>query len=97
MTVFVWLEQQVGDIKVFAATDAAEHWFEETNPEGVALSMSCRSEPHWSRAPRHVVVIKASQNSDRLGKPAYWEPAREMRPPPSEDIPLWPALWPPIR
>jgi len=42
MTVFVYVNnsKQVGDvehIKVFANQDAAEKWFEENNPEGVAF------------------------------------------------------------
>ena len=42
MTVFVYVNtaKQVGDkdhIKVFASEDAAETWFEENDPEGVAF------------------------------------------------------------
>jgi hypothetical protein len=42
MTVFVYVNtgKQVGDadhVKVFANQDAAEKWFEENDPEGVAL------------------------------------------------------------
>src|SRR5437764_1142616 len=42
MTVFVYLNtsKQVGDkdhVKVFANVDAAEKWFEENDPEGVAF------------------------------------------------------------
>jgi hypothetical protein len=42
MTVFVYVNasKQVGDkehIKVFANQDAAETWFEEDDPEGVAF------------------------------------------------------------
>ena len=42
MTVFVYVNtaKQVGDrdhIKVFATVDAAEAWFEEKDPEGVAF------------------------------------------------------------
>ena len=42
MTVFVYVNtsRQVGDvehIKVFATTEAAEEWFEENDPEGVAF------------------------------------------------------------
>jgi hypothetical protein len=42
MTVFVYVNtaRQVGDvehIKVFASVDAAERWFEENDPEGVAF------------------------------------------------------------
>jgi hypothetical protein len=42
MTVFVYVNsaKQVGDkdhIKLFATTDAAEKWFEENDPEGVAF------------------------------------------------------------
>jgi hypothetical protein len=42
MTVFVYVNssKQVGDpehIKVFATTDAAETWFAEIDPEGVAF------------------------------------------------------------
>ncbi|MEH2608750.1 hypothetical protein [Bradyrhizobium sp. AZCC 1693] len=42
MTVFVYVNtsKQVGDpehIKVFADVDAAEKWFEENDPEGVAF------------------------------------------------------------
>jgi hypothetical protein len=42
MTVFVYVNvsKQVGDkehIKVFANQDAAETWFEENDPEGVAF------------------------------------------------------------
>jgi hypothetical protein len=38
--VYVSTSKQVGDpehIKVFATTDAAETWFEENDPEGVAF------------------------------------------------------------
>jgi hypothetical protein len=42
MTVFVYVNtsKQVGDkdhLKVFATTGAAEIWFEENDPEGVAF------------------------------------------------------------
>jgi len=42
MTVFVYVNtaKQVGDadhVKVFANVDAAEKWFEENDPEGVAF------------------------------------------------------------
>lgn len=42
MTVFVYVNtsKQIGDvehIKVFANVDAAEKWFEENDPEGVAF------------------------------------------------------------
>ena len=42
MTVFVYIDprKQIGDpehIKVFATMDAAEKWFEENDPEGVAF------------------------------------------------------------
>jgi len=42
MTVFVYVNtaKQVGDvehIKVFANVDAAERWFDENDPEGVAF------------------------------------------------------------
>ncbi|WP_275198489.1 hypothetical protein [Bradyrhizobium sp. CSA207] len=42
MTVFVYVNiaKQVGDkdhVKVFATVDAAEKWFEENDPEGVAF------------------------------------------------------------
>jgi len=42
MTVFIYINtsKQVGDadyLKVFANADAAETWFEENDPEGVAL------------------------------------------------------------
>ena len=42
MTVFVYVNtsKQVGDvdyIKVFATTEAAEKWFDENDPEGVAF------------------------------------------------------------
>ena len=51
MTVFVYVNtsKQVGDkehIKVFANQDAAEKWFEENDPEGVAFNMRFWSEPH---------------------------------------------------
>jgi hypothetical protein len=41
MTVFVYVNtsKQVGDadyLKVFGTTDAAETWFEENDPDGVA-------------------------------------------------------------
>ena len=47
MTVFVYINtsKQVGDvdhIKVFATTDAAETWFEENDPEGVAFECGSR-------------------------------------------------------
>ena len=42
MTVFVYVNtaKQVGDaehIKVFASVEAAEKWFEENDPQGVAF------------------------------------------------------------
>jgi hypothetical protein len=42
MTVFIYVNtnKQVGDadhLKVFANADAAETWFEENDPEGVAF------------------------------------------------------------
>ena len=42
MTVFVYINtsKQVGDgdhVKVFANVDAAEKWFEENDPKGVAF------------------------------------------------------------
>ena len=42
MTVLIYVNtsKQVGDaehIKVFATQDAAENWFEENDPEGVAF------------------------------------------------------------
>ena len=42
MTVFVYVNtsKQVGDrdhLKVFASADAAETWFEQNDPEGVAF------------------------------------------------------------
>ena len=42
MTVFVYvnISKQIGDkdhVKVFANVDAAEKWFEENDPEGVAF------------------------------------------------------------
>ena len=50
MTVFVYVNtsKQVGDpehLKVFATAHAAEKWFEENDPEGVALSMRFWNEP----------------------------------------------------
>ena len=50
MTVFVYVNtsKQVGDakhIKVFATTDAAEKWFEENDPEGVAFEYEVIG--HW--------------------------------------------------
>ena len=42
MTVFIYVDtaKQVGDpehIRVFATQDAAEKWFEENDPQGVAF------------------------------------------------------------
>ena len=42
MTVLIYVDtnKQVGDkdhLKVFATADAAENWFEENDPEGVAF------------------------------------------------------------
>jgi hypothetical protein len=42
MTVFVYVDtsKEVGDtdhVKVFASADAAETWFQENDPEGVAF------------------------------------------------------------
>jgi hypothetical protein len=42
MTVFIYVNasKQVGDadhLKVFATVDAAEKWFEENDPEGIAF------------------------------------------------------------
>ena len=33
----VWIYDQGEDLKVFANVDAAEKWFEENDPEGVAF------------------------------------------------------------
>ena len=49
MTVFVYVNtsKQVGDkehIKVFANQDAAEKWFEENDPEGVAFEYEFSNE-----------------------------------------------------
>ena len=48
MTVFVYVNtsKQVGDpehIKLFANADAAETWFEENDPEGVAFASAGRT------------------------------------------------------
>jgi hypothetical protein len=50
MTVFVYVDtsKQVGDkdhIKVFASADAAETWFEQNDPEGVAFEYEVLNEP----------------------------------------------------
>jgi hypothetical protein len=47
MTVFVYVNtsKQVGDpehVKVFATIEAAEKWFEENDPEGVAFEYPVR-------------------------------------------------------
>ena len=54
MTVFVYVNtsKQVGDaehVKVFATTDAAEKWFEENDPEGVAFEYEVLE---WKRPPQ---------------------------------------------
>ena len=45
------VESKVGDpdhLKVFANTDAAETWFEENDPEGVAFEYAVLgNEPDW--------------------------------------------------
>ena len=51
MTVWIYVNtiKQVGDpehLKVFANADAAEKWFEENDPEGVALVRGAGTEPH---------------------------------------------------
>ena len=51
MTVLVYVNtsRQVGDaehFKVFANPDAAETWFEQNDPEGVAFEYEVLDEPH---------------------------------------------------
>jgi hypothetical protein len=64
MTVLIYVNtsKQVGDIdhlKVFANADAAETWFEENDPEGVA-SMRSWNEPHRpTRDLRHAADRRA--------------------------------------
>jgi hypothetical protein len=53
MTVFIYVDtsKEVGDvdhIKALAITDAAEKWFEENDPEGVA---SVRFWNRWNKGP----------------------------------------------
>ena len=57
MTVFIYVNtsKQVGDadhLKVFANVDAAEKWFEENDPEGVAFEYEVR--PAWMPQMQHV-------------------------------------------
>jgi hypothetical protein len=52
MTVWIYVNtsKQVGDpehVKIFATTDAAEKWFEENDPEGVAFEYE-----FWKRPPQ---------------------------------------------
>ena len=54
MTVLIYVDtsKQVGDlehIKVFANADAAEAWFAENDPEGVAFEYEVRSSPVTTR------------------------------------------------
>jgi hypothetical protein len=56
MTVFVYVNtsKQVGDpehIKLFANADAAETWFEENDPEGVAFASASRTALRHARDP----------------------------------------------
>jgi hypothetical protein len=68
MTVWIYVDtrKQVGDrdhLKVFANEDAAETWFQENDPEGVAFeyevlesttpaSRPCRTVPELTHSPR---------------------------------------------
>jgi hypothetical protein len=51
MTVWVYINtaREVGDVdhlKVFATAEAAEHWFAERDPEGVAFEYPIIDDPH---------------------------------------------------
>ena len=64
MTVFVYVNtsKQVGDvdhIKVFANVDAAEKWFEENDPEGVAFEY-----PVLEGKPFPLSFIEAEQSDE---------------------------------
>ena len=55
MTVLIYVDtsKQVGDpdhLKVFANADAAETWFEENDPEGVALEYEISGMNHVGRS-----------------------------------------------
>jgi len=54
MTVLIYVDtsKQVGDpdhLKVFADADAAETWFEENDPKGVAFEYEVPSGKRWVR------------------------------------------------
>jgi len=79
---------------------SAERWpddvrlsnLEPYSPVGLAASRGGAS-GHCSRiTERRTLVVKASQTCGRLSEPAFKKPAGEIPTPPSEDIPLWPAL-----
>jgi hypothetical protein len=58
MTVLIYVNtsKQVGDsehVKVFANTDAAEAWFEENDPEGVAFEYEVLE---WKRPPTEAAL-----------------------------------------
>jgi hypothetical protein len=62
MTVLVCVStsKQVGDpehLKVFATTDAAENWFEENDPEGVAFEYEVLE---WKRPPTEAALLAFS-------------------------------------
>jgi hypothetical protein len=69
-TVWIYVDtsKQVGDkdhVKVFASQDAAETWFEENDPEGVAFEYGFWSEPH---RPALVYADWKADNGDHLPK-----------------------------
>jgi hypothetical protein len=56
MTVLIYLDtsKHVGDpdhLKVFANADAAEAWFAENDPEGVAFEYEVIGPPAWAVPP----------------------------------------------
>jgi hypothetical protein len=72
MTVFVYINtaKQLGDVdcvRVFANVEAAERWFEELDPEGVAFEYdACWSEP--DRPPHHRVHRGARGDLEHAGQ-----------------------------
>jgi len=72
MTVFVYINtsKQVGDaehIKVFANVDAAEKWFEENDPEGVAFEYEVLD---WRKL--QMALMPKLVNLERKSHLHYW-------------------------
>jgi hypothetical protein len=83
MTVFVYVNtgKQVGDadhIKVFAYVDAAEKWFEENDPEGVAFEYPVLEASRFAPI-RRKPSSRTSERRPPRGRPCPGLPWRAAR------------------